>query len=317
MEPFVLDHDSPFPASLQLAAQVRLQVMTGLVPAAGRIPSVRELAAEHRLNRNTVAKVLAQLAEEGWIEGQQGRGFFAGNPPASRSAPLLRQLVTGAVRQADKLGVPAPVLAQAILAHGALTKSQPQRLIRLVLVGVARSALTRLKTALEASLPVSVEAVFTDDLAHLRPESADLVTATMFAQPETQAWARGSRIISLVPQAAQAAWQTLLTLPAGTSVLAASADWVEAARIRRALAAAGASHLNVELAASEALPGALGRAHWALAPAAAARALQGPAAGPRLLLEPAELTPALMERVRRHLPAETARPQQAAPSPWF
>ncbi len=324
MQPFRLDPASPVPASVQLAAQIRYQVLAGLVPPGARLPSVRDLAATHGLNRNTVAKVMSELAAEGIISGHQGRGFFA-TTATGHSATALRQLIAATARQGESLGVAAPALALSLLAHGGLTEPQGRPAARVLLVGVSRTAVLRLKTALETSLSVAVEAMLTDELAdrgrHGPGERWDLVTATLFASVEARAVGGGARPLVLAPDAAQAAWQTVQSLPTGTPLLATAGDWVEAGRIRRALSAAGLTRLDLQVAAGSAaeLAPALQRAAWAVAPGHAARLLQEAGAGerPRLLLEPAELTPALLERVRRTLSAAPRSEQRAAPSPWF
>jgi len=324
VQPFRLDPTSPVPASVQLSAQIRFQVVTGLVPPGGRLPSVRDLAAEHGLNRNTVAKVMSELATEGIISGHQGRGFFAAGVAGHRAAPL-RQLIAATARQGEAMGISAPTLGLALYAHGALSEPQGKPAARMLLVGVSRTALARLKTALETALPVAVEAVLTDELPErVRPgagERWDLVAATLFASVEARAVNSGARPLVLAPDAAQSAWQAVQSLPSGTAVLAVAADWVEAGRIRRAVSAAGLARLDLQIAAGNAqeLAPALARAAWALAPGHTARLLQEAGAGerPRLLLEPAELTPALLERVRRTLAGAPRSEQRTAPSPWF
>lgn len=59
----------------QLYHALRQQLCAGRWPVNAFLPSSRQLAADLSLSRNTVNQVLQQLVAEGYIEGQQGRGF--------------------------------------------------------------------------------------------------------------------------------------------------------------------------------------------------------------------------------------------------
>ncbi|MDT0485150.1 GntR family transcriptional regulator [Streptomyces doebereineriae] len=50
------------------------------------LPSQRELAAKHGVSRDTVQRVLAVLADEGWIESRQGRGSMVLRTQTVRSS---------------------------------------------------------------------------------------------------------------------------------------------------------------------------------------------------------------------------------------
>ena len=74
-----------------------------------QLPTVREVAAELRINFNTVARGYRLLHDEGIISTQQGRGTYvcAQAPPeqATRDRQaLLRELITGWLAEAERLG---------------------------------------------------------------------------------------------------------------------------------------------------------------------------------------------------------------------
>lgn len=52
------------------------QILTGKLLPGDKIPSVRELAAEIEVNRNTVMRSYALMEEEGILENKRGIGFF-------------------------------------------------------------------------------------------------------------------------------------------------------------------------------------------------------------------------------------------------
>ena len=57
------------PVYLQIMEQFRAAVLSGEYPPGGRVPSVRELAAEARVNPNTVQRALTELEREGLLTG--------------------------------------------------------------------------------------------------------------------------------------------------------------------------------------------------------------------------------------------------------
>ncbi|WP_297335266.1 GntR family transcriptional regulator [Algoriphagus sp.] len=52
------------------------QILTGKLLPGDKIPSVRELAADIEVNRNTVMRSYALMEEEGILENKRGIGFF-------------------------------------------------------------------------------------------------------------------------------------------------------------------------------------------------------------------------------------------------
>ena len=71
-----IDFKSGKPAYLQLVDQIRYAAAAGEVRAGEPLPSIRPLAEELRLNRNTVAKAYAELESQGVIETIAGKGCF-------------------------------------------------------------------------------------------------------------------------------------------------------------------------------------------------------------------------------------------------
>ena len=71
-----IDFKSGKPAYLQLVDQIRYAAASGAVRPGEPLPSIRPLAEELRLNRNTVAKAYTELESQGVIETIAGKGCF-------------------------------------------------------------------------------------------------------------------------------------------------------------------------------------------------------------------------------------------------
>ena len=64
------------PLYAQLTRAIRFAITTGRLRVGERLPTVRQLAVELRVNANTVAKVYAELERSGILETRRGVGTF-------------------------------------------------------------------------------------------------------------------------------------------------------------------------------------------------------------------------------------------------
>lgn len=78
---------SGVPVYLQIVQQVKAAAASGALKHGDSLPSVRSLAEELRINRNTAAKAYGELETEGVIEVRQGSGCFV---KANGASPLRR-----------------------------------------------------------------------------------------------------------------------------------------------------------------------------------------------------------------------------------
>ncbi|MFQ5743865.1 MAG: GntR family transcriptional regulator [Acidobacteriota bacterium] len=87
-----IDPASAIPIYAQVVEQIRTLVALRALRPGDRLPSVRELAASLRINRNTAAKAYQILESNGALETRAGRGTFVagGVPPWSRDERLRR-----------------------------------------------------------------------------------------------------------------------------------------------------------------------------------------------------------------------------------
>ena len=98
------------PVYLQIVDQIKSMSASGALRAGEALPSIRPLAEELRLNRNTVAKAYAELESLGVIETIPGRGCFlkANQSPLRKEVrrKLLIEEIDQAIVAAHHLQVP-------------------------------------------------------------------------------------------------------------------------------------------------------------------------------------------------------------------
>ncbi len=106
---FQLIFKSGKPVYLQLVDQVKSAAASGAVLVGEPLPSIRPLAEQLRVNRNTVAKAYAELESQRVIETIAGKGCFIRetSSPFRKDArlKLLTEEVDQAVVQAHHLQV--------------------------------------------------------------------------------------------------------------------------------------------------------------------------------------------------------------------
>ncbi|HSF80173.1 MAG TPA: GntR family transcriptional regulator [Anaerolineales bacterium] len=86
-----LDFRSGEPIYTQIMEQIRQLVASGELRQGDQLPTVRQLAAELRVNFNTVARAYRLLDEAGLISTQQGRGTYIWEKPSEETILRLRQ----------------------------------------------------------------------------------------------------------------------------------------------------------------------------------------------------------------------------------
>ena len=92
-----IDFQSGVPVYLQIVQQVKAAAATGLIRPGDPLPSVRAMAEDLRINRNTVARAYAELESESVIETRQGSGCFLKDGGAS---PLRKSVRSGRLAEA-------------------------------------------------------------------------------------------------------------------------------------------------------------------------------------------------------------------------
>jgi GntR family transcriptional regulator len=73
---FLIDASDPTPLYAQLERAIRVAIASGRMGPGDRLPTVRQLAVDLKVNANTVAKVYAELERAGVVETRRGVGTF-------------------------------------------------------------------------------------------------------------------------------------------------------------------------------------------------------------------------------------------------
>jgi len=88
------------PVYLQVVDQIKAAAASGALRPGEALPSIRPLAEELRVNRNTVAKAYAELESLGVIETQPGKGCFLKENQSPLRKEIRRKLFTEEIDQA-------------------------------------------------------------------------------------------------------------------------------------------------------------------------------------------------------------------------
>lgn len=109
---FPVDSADPTPLYAQLDRSIRAAIASGRLRAGDKLPTVRQLAVELRINANTVAKVYAELERAGVVATQRGIGTFVRDIPTPAVATTrrdrerdLRPLVDRLLADASATGI--------------------------------------------------------------------------------------------------------------------------------------------------------------------------------------------------------------------
>jgi len=97
---FQINFKSGKPAYLQLVDQVKAAAASGALHPGEALPSIRPLAEELRLNRNTVAKAYSELESRGVIETLPGKGSFLRQNHSPLRKEIRRKLLIEEIDQA-------------------------------------------------------------------------------------------------------------------------------------------------------------------------------------------------------------------------
>ena len=105
-----INYKSGKPVYLQVVDQIKAAAASGAVQAGESLPSIRPLAEDLRVNRNTIAKAYTELESQGVIETIPGKGCFLrpNNSPLKKEVrrKLLIDEIDQVVVQAHHLQVP-------------------------------------------------------------------------------------------------------------------------------------------------------------------------------------------------------------------
>ncbi|HEX2078672.1 MAG TPA: GntR family transcriptional regulator [Longimicrobium sp.] len=118
-----LDVADERPLYQQIVDEVRRGLVLGTLQPEDPLPSVRALAAELRVNPNTVQQAYRELERAGIIYTRRGQGTFVASPGAGERELLLRDVAERALRDARRYGIEPHELAEAVLRAAELEPS--------------------------------------------------------------------------------------------------------------------------------------------------------------------------------------------------
>src|SRR6266581_6615595 len=105
-----IHYKSGKPVYLQVVDQIKAVAASGAMQAGEPLPSIRPLAEDLRVNRNTIAKAYTERESQGIIETIPGKGCFLkpNNSPLKKDVrrKLLVEEIDQAIVQAHHLQVP-------------------------------------------------------------------------------------------------------------------------------------------------------------------------------------------------------------------
>lgn len=117
------------PVYLQIMDIIKLRIATGQYPVGGRIPSVRDLAEEARVNPNTMQKALSEIEREGYLFSLRTSGKFVTDNPETVSklkSLLYTDIISEFVNKMRELGID-PEQAAALVKEYTNNENQSER----------------------------------------------------------------------------------------------------------------------------------------------------------------------------------------------
>ena len=104
-----IDPESSVPIYIQIEENIHSLIAAGQLQPGEQLPTIRELAADIRVNLNTVARAYFELDREGVISTQRGKGTFVTGVPDKvqierKRQKLLHSIIHSALEEAQNLG---------------------------------------------------------------------------------------------------------------------------------------------------------------------------------------------------------------------
>jgi GntR family transcriptional regulator len=94
---FEVDLNGAKPVYQQLVDQVKFAIAAGRLQPGDRLPTVRDVAVQVRVNRNTVARVYSELEREGILYTRSGQGTFVSDRGSQLNRTVQRKQLQAAL----------------------------------------------------------------------------------------------------------------------------------------------------------------------------------------------------------------------------
>jgi GntR family transcriptional regulator len=114
----VIANSSPDPIYVQIARQIKAQIIAGDLTEGGPLPSIRKLALDLAISVITTKRAYDELEREGFIDTVGGKGTFVAvqNPQFLREkrVRIVEEKLSGAIAEARLAGIGARELARMV-----------------------------------------------------------------------------------------------------------------------------------------------------------------------------------------------------------
>jgi GntR family transcriptional regulator len=253
-----VNRQSQLPIHVQLKVQLTHLIQAGQLAGGTQLPTVRQLAGYLRINRNTAARVFADLEREGYLTCERGRGTFVAKPrPGDGAAPprmhTLARLVDDALGRAERLGFNGSDFAAALYTRANATPAPVARKLRALFTECNRPQLRQFSREVEQTLPLDVDTLLVKDLERRYHQSSAflqryaLVITTFWHIHEVQKLLRKANIevVGLMAEASLETLMRLTALPGGTKVGVACFEWTGSQNVRLSIENAGLTNIQL------------------------------------------------------------------------
>jgi GntR family transcriptional regulator len=257
-----VNRQSAVPVHAQLQTQIRHLISTASLKPGMQLPTVRQLAGFLRINRNTVARALADLHQDGYLESCQGRGTFVVDRPPSRegrAARSLERLVQDALDRARRLGFTHEELLATIASHAPHGRATRSVRARALLVECNQPELSRYREQLEEELPLAVDRLLVEEFqarvtrepGFLRDYRAVITTFFHIHEVKQALPQSAPPAVALLSEANISSLLRLTELPEGTTVGLVCNSPKGSENLLSSIQSAGLAHLTPVLASAD------------------------------------------------------------------
>jgi GntR family transcriptional regulator len=255
-----LNRKNQLPVHTQLKAQLIYLIQSGQLPAGTQLPTVRQLAGFLRVNRNTVAKVFADMQREGLLSCEPGRGTFVSSTQMKSKTKVERMnkllaVVDDALQKARRLGFSAEEVFLTLYARTQASPSRTHsvRAVSALFIECSRPELDLFSSELEKELSIQVDSILIEDFeTTLKRDPGTLkryglIITTFYHIREVQILLEGSgmEVVALMVDTSLDTLMRLTSLPEGTTVGVACTTGAGAENMKLSIQRAGLKHLRV------------------------------------------------------------------------
>lgn len=114
----ILDGGSGVPFYRQIIQQIEHSILAGILVPGDRLPTIRSLAIELKINPNTIAKAYGELEIRGIVVTQVGSGTYVSDKEFSSERDIrgekIREVLIRFLREMEALGVNKSELADLV-----------------------------------------------------------------------------------------------------------------------------------------------------------------------------------------------------------